>query len=142
MLVKDIMTREVLSVRKTASLKEVGEILKSKRISGLPVVDEGDRIVGIITLTDMLRILDRIYKWKELEKYEPEISFGGMFEKEKTDSVVSDFMTKDVFSLSEDDPLEEVMKLMFSKGVHTLPVTKDGKLIGVVGKRDLVYSCF
>ncbi|MDD5070811.1 MAG: CBS domain-containing protein [Candidatus Omnitrophica bacterium] len=142
MLVKDIMTREVLSVKKTASLKEVGEILKSKRISGLPVVDEENRIVGIITLTDMLRILDRIYKWKELEKFEPEISFGGMFEKEKTDSVVSDFMTKDVFSLSEDDPLEEVMKLMFSKGVHTLPVTKGGKLIGVVGKRDLVYSCF
>jgi len=70
MLVKEIMTREVITVSPDDSLKNVGEILKEKRISGLPVVKD-EKIVGIITLTDMLKVLERIYKWKELEKREP-----------------------------------------------------------------------
>jgi len=141
MLVKEIMTREVITVSPDDSLKNVGEILKEKRISGLPVVKD-EKIVGIITLTDMLKVLERIYKWKELEKREPGLALSEMFEKEKVDAKVKDFMSKEVLTLNENDTIEEVMKLMFARGIHTLPVVKEDKLVGIVGKRDLVYACF
>lgn len=142
MFVKELMSRNVLTASPDASLKEVGTILKSKRISGLPVVDADGNILGIITLTDMLRVLGQIYEWKELEKRVSELKLSEMFEDEKAKSKVRDIMSKEVRTLNEDDTIEDVMRLMFSKRIHTLPVTKDGKIIGIIGKRDLVYACF
>lgn len=142
MLVKEIMSKRVITVSPESSLKEVGEILKEKRISGLPVVDSGGSIVGIITLTDMLNILNRLYKWKELDKAESGLKLSNLFEKEKRGAKVRDFMTKNVFVLSENDTIEEVMELMFNKSVHTLPVADKGKIVGVVGRRDLIRACF
>ena len=141
MTVKEIMTKEVITVSPGASLKEIGEILKEKRISGVPVVEEG-KILGVITLTDLLRILNHIYEWKNLESKMKELNLSEMFEEEKLKSKASDLMSRDVFTLNEDDSLDEVMRLMFAKKIHTLPVVKDGALIGIVGKRDLIYACF
>ena len=56
--------------------------------------------------------------------------------------LVKEIMTKDVFTISEDKTIDDVMRIMFGKGVHTIPVTKDGKLVGIIGKRDLVSACF
>ena len=142
MVVKEIMSREVITVSPENSLKEVGEILKEKRVSGLPVVDAKGNILGVITLTDMLRILDRVYKWKELEKVESGLTLSNLFEKEKKDAKVKDYMTKNVLALNENDSVEEVMKLMFTNNIHTIPVADSGKLIGIVGKRDLISACF
>ncbi len=143
MLISEIMTKDVVSVSPEDSLKDVGMILKEKRISGLPVIDKEGKVVGIITLTDMLRILDRIYRWREVERKVPELKFGGMFEKEKSEAKVKDIMTKTVFTLEEDKTIDNVMEMMFTRGVHTIPIiNKDGKLVGIVGKRDLVYACF
>ena len=142
MLVKDIMTRDVVTIYPDATLKEVGVILKEKRISGIPVVDKDGKIVGIITLTDMLKILSQIYKWREIEKKAPELKLSECFEKEKLEAKVRNIMTKNVFTLEEDRTLEDIMRLMFDRSIHTIPVTKDGSLVGIIGKRDLVYACF
>lgn len=142
MLVKDIMTTGVITVTPETSLKEVGMILKEKRISGLPVVDHEHRVVGIITLTDMLRILDQIHHWQAVEARVPQIHMSQMYEKEKTESKVKNIMTQPVFTLDENSPFEELIYLMFDKKIHTIPVTREGKLVGVVGKRDLIYSSF
>jgi len=142
MFVKEIMTKEVITVSPDASLKEIGEILKEKRISGIPVVDENGNVVGIVTLTDLLRILDQIYKWKEMEKRVAGLKLSEMREEEKSKAKVRDIMTKDVFTISEDGTIDDVMRMMFGKGIHTIPVIKDGKLVGIMGKRDLVDACF
>lgn len=142
MKVKDLMSKSVITVSPESSLKEVGDILKEKRVSGLPVINVAKEIVGIITLTDMLNILSRLYKWKEIEKSEAGLKLSDLFESEKRESKVKDFMTKNVYILNKEDDIEKVMELMFSKSVHTLPVAEDGKLIGVVGRRDLIYACF
>ncbi|MDD5165785.1 MAG: CBS domain-containing protein [Candidatus Omnitrophica bacterium] len=142
MLVGEIMTKEVITVTPETSLRTAGEIMKEKRISGMPVVDAQGNIMGIITLTDMMKILDNIYKWKEIEKRAPELHLSQMYEIQKANSKVKDFMTLDVFTLSESDPIEDAAKKMFYNGVHSLPVVRDGKLIGIFGKRDLVYACF
>ena len=142
MQVKEIMTKDVITVSPDASLKEAGEIFKEKRISGAPVVDGAGNILGIITLTDLLRILDQIYKWREIERKVSGLKLSEMFEKEKLEAKVVNIMTKDVFTISEDKTIDDVMRIMFGKGVHTIPVTKDGKLVGIIGKRDLVSACF
>ena len=142
MFVKEIMTKSVISILPDASLKQVGRILKEKRISGLPVVDNNANIIGIVTLTDMLKILGQIYQSRLEKKETPESELSQIYEQEKLKAKVSDIMTKNVFTLEENDTVEDVMKLMFSKGIHTIPVVIDGKVIGIMGKRDLVYACF
>lgn len=141
-MVKDIMTTDVITISPEASLKDVGDILKSKRVSGLPVVDENGNIVGIITLTDMLRVLDQIYHWKEIERRVKDLKLSEMFEKEKLDAKVKNIMAKEVLVLDENEPVEGVMRLMFNRKVHTIPITRNGKLVGIVGKRDLISACF
>ncbi|MFH1768142.1 MAG: CBS domain-containing protein [Candidatus Omnitrophota bacterium] len=142
MLVKELMTKNVITVSPEASLKDVGKILKEKKISGVPVVNDAGRVVGVITITDLLRILGRIYQWREMEKGKEEMNLSEMYEQEKEKAKVKDVMTKDVVSLSEEDTLDDVMRMMFENKVHTIPVMKDNQLIGVIGKRDLLYACF
>jgi len=142
MLVTEIMTKDVITVSPDASLKDVGELLKEKRISGVPVIDAKGNIVGIVTLTDMLRVLDQIYKWQEMERRIPGLKLSEMFTKEKSEAKVRNVMTKSVYTLDENRTIEDVMRMMFDKRVHTIPIAREGKLLGIVGKRDLVAACF
>ena len=141
MLVKEIMAKEPITVSADDPLKKVGHILKEKRISGMPVVDKHGELIGIITLTDVLKLFQRIYKWKELEEKEPELHLVSMLEDEKKNATVKDYMTKGVITLREDMTVDEAMEVMAVHSVHTLPVTREGKLVGIVGQRDLVYHC-
>ena len=142
MLVKDIMTRNVITVSPDTPLKEVGRILKEKRISGIPVVDGSGNIVGIVTVTDILRMLKEIYQWQELEKGVSGLNISDLVGKEELHKKVNQIMTKNVYTLDEDKNISEVMRLMFTKQIHTIPITKDGKLAGIIGKRDLVFASF
>ena len=142
MLVKELMTKNVISVSTEMSLKEVAKIFIEKRISGIPVLTEIGHIAGIITLSDMLNMLNRIYKWKELEKGDSQPKLSEMSEQEKENAKVKDVMTNNVFALEEDDTMDDVMRIMFENKAHTLPVIKDGKIIGILGKRDLIAACF
>ena len=137
MFIKDIMTTNVITISPNASLKDVGKLLKEKRISGVPVVDDKGNLVGIVTLSDMFKILEQVYKWSEQK-----VNLSEAFDEHTVKGSVYDIMTKDVLTLSETDTIDDVMRLMFTNKVHTIPIVKDGKLVGVVGKRDLIYTCF
>jgi CBS domain-containing protein len=141
MLLKDMMTKDVVTITPEATLKEAGLILKTKRISGLPVVEDGN-IVGIITITDIMKIIEEIHRWQELEKNSTGLNLSDLVGKERLNSKVRNIMTKNVYTLDEDKKIEDVMHLMFGKKIHTIPITKDNKLVGVIGKRDVAYACF
>jgi len=142
MFIKDMMTRDVITVSPDTSLKEVGQMLKEKRISGVPVVDSTERIVGIITITDILRLLEEIYQWQILEGKITGLHVSELVGKERLNTKVASVMKKNVSTLDENSTLNDLMRLMFSRKIHTIPVTKDDKLVGIIGKRDLVYACF
>jgi predicted transcriptional regulator len=145
MLVREMMTKDVITVSPDASLKTIGKIFKEKRISGAPVVDSNGDIVGVVTLTDLFRILDQIYEWKELEKKVKglEIKVSEMYEEEKSKAKVTDIMAKNVFTVNEEESIENLMKLVFTRKIHTIPiVNSEGKLVGVIGKRDLLSIYF
>ena len=142
MRVEDIMTKVVIVGHPEMSLNEIGKIFKEKRISGVPVVNDDNKIIGIVTLTDMLKILNEIYSWKKLSQTMPELNVAEEFEQKKAKAKVKDIMTKDVYTLQEGCTMEDVMTKMFEKKAHTIPIMRGDTIIGIIGKHDLLSACF
>ena len=142
MIVKEIMTETVVTVTPETSLREAGKIFLEKRISGIPVIDENGNLYGMLTITDMLKVLDDIYKWGEQEKKWGGLKIADEFAQKKANAKVGDIMSKEVFTLPEESNLKDVMRMMFTKKVHTIPIVRDNKLVGIIGKHDLVSICF
>jgi len=132
------MTKAVVAIDPQSTVRDAGEILRERRISGLPVMD-GESVVGMITVTAIMRfILANIYQPHVTRESMPDLRLSDLIDSEKLNVKVNQLMTRPVRSLDEEDSVDEVMKLMFVENKHTLPVIKDGRLIGVVGRRDLV----
>ncbi len=140
---RDIMTREVVTIRPEASVEELAKLLEERLIGGVPVLDQNGRLVGVVTQSDLvqrsrnlelppaLNILD-LHLFLEMPSH-----FKRRLEKLLGDQV-KDVMTGNPITVSPDTPVNEIARLMTSKGVHTLPVLEDGKLVGIVGKLDLI----
>jgi CBS domain-containing protein len=142
MLIKEIMAQNVITVAPDTSLREAGKILKEKRISGIPVIERDGRLVGVITITDILKIVKEIYQWQQIEKSSTGLKISDLIETQSLNKKVGDVMTKSVFTLEAGRDVNELMRLVFTKNIHTIPITENGSLVGVVGKHDLVGSCF
>jgi len=142
MLVKDIMTRKVITVHPDMALKELVEILAEHRINGVPVINKDETLAGIITMTDLLKILKDINYWASIEKLKPGIGLKEAFIQEKKEATVGKKMTEQVNTVSENDSIESVLDLMCKHNIHTIPVVKDKKLIGVIGAADVIKASF
>jgi CBS domain-containing protein len=142
---RDIMTTEVLTVSPETSIAELSKTLENRKIGGLPVVDQGGRLVGVITQSDLvdrardlelppaINILDlHIYLQipshliKRVEKM--------------LGTTVGDCMSPNPVTVAPDTPVSQIAALMAKQKVHTIPVLKGGKLVGVIGKMDLVRA--
>lgn len=142
MLIKEIMAQNVITVSPDTSLREAGKILKEKRISGIPVIERDGSLVGVITITDILKIVKEIYQWQQIEKSSTGLKISDLIETQSLNKKVGDVMTKSVFTLEAGRDVNELMRLVFTKNIHTIPITENGSLVGVVGKHDLIGSCF
>ncbi len=143
MKVKDLMSKKVFTVKKDTTVEEIAHILTENNISGVPVVDDQDKVIGIVTQKDLL--------YKEIEPRFPavvEILGGLIFLKgvkhyqEELKKLVAikaeDLMTKKVVTVSEDDDIEKVAELMVERDINRIPVLKEGKLSGIIGRADVV----
>lgn len=120
--IKDIMNRAVHTVSPDDTFDEACSLLLRQHISGLPVVDHEQRLVGIITENDLLNVL-----------------VGGG---EEGSYRVADYMTADVTTVSEDDSAVEVAGMFLKYQVRRFPVLSGDRLVGIVARRDLVrYIC-
>lgn len=139
----DIMKTEVVTVTPAMSVEELGRLFMEKEISGAPVMDAGGKLVGVVTENDlirrnrrfhiptMLRIFDAFIPMEGSKSIEREI-------KEMSATMVKDICSKEVITINEDTPLEEIATLMSEKKVHFLPVMREGKLVGIVGKQEVI----
>ncbi|KAB3533439.1 CBS domain-containing protein [Alkaliphilus serpentinus] len=145
MLAKDIMTKEVIAVKKDDTVENVIKLLMDHNISGLPVIDEDQKVVGIVTEGDL------IYRSKKLQipSYFTILDSYIFLENPKTINEqlrkmvgykVEDIMTVDVISVDEDEEVEEIATLMTNKKVNRVPVVKDGRLVGIVSRRDIIRA--
>jgi CBS domain-containing protein len=143
--VKDIMTREVISVSPETEITDAAKILLEKRINGMPVIDPFGRLVGIICQSDLVAqqkaipvpsiftFLDSYLPLTSIKRIDKEI--------EKIAALtVNEAMTPEPVTVSPDTDIEDVAKLMVDKKYHTLPVVVDGKVIGIVGKEDVLKT--
>jgi CBS domain-containing protein len=142
---KDIMTKDVLTVRPETSLEEFAGLLMNNQISGAPVVDAGGALIGIMTENDLINqnkrlhiptvvsFLDAAIYLESSKKFADEV-------KRVTATRVGELCIRTVVSISEGTTLTDIATIMAEKKVHLLPVVKAGKVVGIVGKRDVVKA--
>jgi CBS domain-containing protein len=143
--VKDIMTKEVISVSPETEIANAAKILLEKRINGMPVMDAFGRLVGIICQSDLVAQQKAIpvpSVFTLLESYIPLTSIKRIDkEMEKIAALtVKEAMTLEPVTVSPETDIEEVAKLMVDNKYHTLPVVEGGKVVGIVGKEDVLKT--
>ena len=143
--VKDIMSEDVISVTPETEITKAAKILLEKRINGMPVIDPFGRLVGIICQSDLVAQQKGIpvpLVFTLLESFIPLTSRSRLDkEMEKiTALTVKEAMTLEPVTVSPETDIEDVAKLMVDKKYHTLPVVDGGKVVGIVGKEDVLRT--
>jgi CBS domain-containing protein len=138
MKVSDVMTSDVVTVAPAMTLKQAAALLSERNIGGVPVV-EGEEIVGVLSETDLLfkergpssseRLVDRLF------------SGEGEAEAAKVAAeTVGEAMTAPPVTIDHWEPVAAAAGKMLAAGVNRLPVVKEGKLVGIVTRHDLVRA--
>jgi CBS domain-containing protein len=138
----DVMTQSTVTVEPDASIMHAIQLMLKRRISGLPVVDETGALVGMLTEGDLLRRAElgtqkRRPRWIEF------LIGPGRLASEYVSACgrkVSEVMTVPVHTVTEDTPLIDVVKIMESRQVKRLPVVRDGRLVGIVSRANLLRA--
>ena len=142
---RDIMTTEVITIGPEAPVTEVARLLESHRISGLPVVNPDGRLLGVITQSDLVQQARDLELPPAINLLDLHLflvtpaNFQRRLEK-MLGSTVKDVMTPNPITISPETPVKEVAAIMDRKRVHTFPVVEGGKLVGVIGKIDLIRA--
>jgi CBS domain-containing protein len=131
--VKDVMTTEVVVVRRDTTFKEMAATLRRYRVSALPIVDDAGRVVGVVSEADMLV--------KEALA-DPGIAAGLLHHKDvrKAEGLIAgDLMTHEVVTVSPEDPVEQAARMMHFLKIKRLPVVNSGgQLVGIVSRSDVL----
>ena len=139
---KDIMTKEVITVKPETTIEELARLLMKQQISGAPVVDDKGKIVGIVTENDLISKNSRLHIPTILRLFDAYIPLGTS--KMESDirkmaaSTVEDICTKEIITVDEEASVEYIATIMTEKRIHILPVVREGKLVGIIGKKDLI----
>jgi len=117
----DIMTEELVTIRPEASIRDAIEMLIGKAISGLPVIDQQGRLVGVITEFAVLAMV---------------------YDHEVRNQTVGQHMTREVITVNVDDPISRIADLCIVHRVRRLPVMRDSKLVGLIARRDVLKALY
>ena len=140
MKARDIMTVSVVTVSPETSIVEAANIMLANRISGLPVVDGDGQLLGIVTEGDMLRRSEILGEspWRATPSA-PSEKRAEAYVKSHGHKV-GDVMTKEVVTVDDDEPLDRVAMLLESRGIKRVPVVKDGRILGIVSRANLLRT--
>lgn len=121
--IKNIMTKDVISVRKDTPIKEAIGLMVDKKITGLPVVNGKNRLIGIITEKDVMILL---------------YNFG------HRPGVIEDFMTTDIISFDQDDNIVNVCDCLLKNHFRRVPIVSGRKkeLVGIISRADIIRFIF
>lgn len=113
MIARDVMTRDVVTVSPTLTVKELAKVLVKNQISGVPVVNKKGKIIGVVSEADIVA---------------------------KKGKQVKNIMTPKVIAVHEEMPVEEIASLMTHHGISRVPVMRDGELAGIVSRADIISA--
>jgi CBS-domain-containing membrane protein len=143
--VADVMTREVITVTPETSLRDLAALLAEHKLNGVPVVDDEGDVVGVVCESDLVNqnqplhiptvfvILDSIIPLENPWRLQKEF-------KRITATTVGDIYSKPAITVEPETDVAEVARIMSTRHLHTIPVVERGKLVGVVGKSDVIRS--
>ncbi len=137
--VGDVMTRGVITISKYDSIVKVARILSERNISGLPVVDKDDKVLGIITQADILSMVGvrREQTLKDLLKY----MLGERLPERKMGDHVGDVMTAPVLTVQQETKIAEAVRMMADRKIRRLVVTDENNtLIGILSRADILRA--
>jgi CBS domain-containing protein len=142
---KDIMTVKIVTVSPETKIDQAAKLLLENHFNGLPVVDQGGSLKGIICQDDLIvqqkrfplpsifTILDGVIPLSSPKHLEKEIQ-------KMAATTVGQAMTTEPVTVDPETTIEEIVTLMVQKNIHTLPVVQKGKLVGIVGKEDILRT--
>ncbi len=142
---KDIMTKEVWMAKEDMTVKEVAKLLVEHRISGAPVVNKDNKLKGIVTEANLIirnkkvhiptivQLLEGVIYLESPKRFEEEM---GKILGQK----VSEVMTKEVITITPDTYIEDIATLMSTERKYLLPVMEKDRIVGIVGKADVVRA--
>ena len=142
---KDIMTRDVVTVTPDTDILQAAKRLLENHFNGLPVVDDEGKLLGILCQDDLIVQQKRVplpSVFTLLDGMIPLFS-GKQMEKEVEKMVamkVSQAMTPNPRTVDPETAIEDIATIMVRKNIHTLPVLEKGKLVGVIGKEDVLRT--
>lgn len=141
--VSDVMTRDVITVKKDMNIKDVARLLSEKRISGVPVVDDLNRVIGIVTEADIIFQTGQ-KRSRGLREFLREL-IGEPHPKDikepLSDLRVEDIMSTPVITATSDMDIRDVAAIFAEKRIKRIPVIDpDGKLIGIISRQDIVRA--
>src|SRR5215471_5373721 len=138
----DVMTTRVITVDENATVPEAAKLLATHGISAVPVVDKDDRVIGMVSEGDLLHRAEigteRRRSWW-LEMMSSTNRLAGEYIKSHSGKV-KDVMTRDVLSVTEDTPVADIAVLLETNRIKRVPVLRDGKLVGIVSRANLVRA--
>ena len=143
---KDIMTKKVITINKDASIEELSELLLENKISGVPVMDDDNNLVGVVTEADIIvqdstlhfpayfKLFDGIIYLESLNKFKRNL-------KKHLATRIEDIMTRKMKTITPETPVSEIADIMLKQKINRLPVlNKKNKLFGIVTRADIVKS--
>jgi CBS domain-containing protein len=138
----DVMVRRVITVSADASVQDVARLLLKNRISAVPVLDEGGKLLGIVSEGDLMRRpeagTERRRSWW-LDLLTANETLAAEFAKSHARRA-SDVMTRSVVTANPDTSLSEIADLLEKNAIKRVPVVKRGKLVGIVSRANLLQA--
>lgn len=139
MRVQDVMTTDVIAISKFEGVMDVARTLSEKSISGLPVVDKDNRVIGIITQADILSVVGvrREHTVRDLLKH----MLGEPLPERRTGDHVADIMTSPAMTVRPEENLAEAARILEGKKIRRLIVVDDGnRLVGIISRADILKA--
>jgi len=141
----DIMQKDVITVTPDTTIADLGRLFIEKDVSGVPVIDNKGNLYGIVTENDLIsmekpfhiptiiHIFDAFIPLETDQTIEKEI-------RKLAAAIVDDICTRNVVTINEITPFQEIAEIMTGKKIHLLPVLSNYKLVGIIGKKDMIKA--
>jgi CBS domain-containing protein len=142
MKVKDVMTSKVICIGADEPVLKAARLMLQNRISGLPVLDKESELIGIVTEGDFLR-RGELGTQRQRPKWLEFVLGPGKLAAEYTHTSgrkVEEIMTPDPWTIAEGDSLETVVETMERRHIKRLPVTRGGRMVGIVSRANLMHA--
>ncbi|MGA2734972.1 MAG: CBS domain-containing protein [Syntrophobacteraceae bacterium] len=142
---KDVMTRDVITVTPETEVTEIARLLLERRFNGVPVVNRNGDLVGVISQSDLIAEQKKLpipSVFTILDAFIPIYPPGKMAKEVQKIAAMkaSQAMTADLVTVGPEEGIDEIASIMVNKSIHTIPVLEGGKLVGIIGKEDILRT--